>query len=80
MIFRKAIKFFNAKFSHDAIHLSVLLGHTDINTVKQYLLLQRKESSVMIQEVSKELLRQIVNSKRSPFIAQLVLILLPITV
>ncbi len=32
----------------DAIHLSALLGHTDTNTVKQYLSLQRKESSGMI--------------------------------
>lgn len=41
----------------DAIHLSSLLGHTDTNTVKQYLSLQRKESSGMVQEVSKGLLR-----------------------
>lgn len=41
----------------DAIHLSALLGHTDTHTVKQYLSLQRKESSGMVQEVSKELLR-----------------------
>lgn len=41
----------------DAIHLSSLLGHTDTNTVKQYLSLQRKESSGMMQEVSKGLLR-----------------------
>lgn len=40
----------------DAIHLSALLGHTDTNTVKQYLSLQRKESSGMMQEVSKNLL------------------------
>lgn len=40
----------------DAIHLSSLLGHTDTNTVKQYLSLQRKESSGMMQEVSKTLL------------------------
>jgi integrase len=40
----------------DAIHLSSLLGHTDTNTVKQYLSLQRKESSGMMQEVSKGLL------------------------
>ncbi|MCX6074530.1 MAG: tyrosine-type recombinase/integrase [Campylobacterales bacterium] len=40
----------------DAIHLSALLGHTDTNTVKQYLSLQRKESSGMMQEVSKGLL------------------------
>lgn len=41
----------------DAIHLSSLLGHTDTNTVKQYLSLQRKESSGMMQEVSKGLLK-----------------------
>jgi integrase len=41
----------------DAIHLSALLGHTDTNTVKQYLSLQRKESSGMMQEVSKGLLK-----------------------
>lgn len=41
----------------DAIHLSSLLGHTDTNTVKQYLSLQRKESSGMVQEISKELLK-----------------------
>jgi integrase len=41
----------------DAIHLSALLGHTDTNTVKQYLSLQRKESSGMMQEVSRGLLK-----------------------
>ncbi|KFN38772.1 MAG: hypothetical protein JU82_10150 [Sulfuricurvum sp. MLSB] len=41
----------------DAIHLSSLLGHTDTHTVKQYLSLQRKESSGMVQEISKELLK-----------------------
>lgn len=41
----------------DAIHLSSLLGHTDTHTVKQYLSLQRKEASEMVQEVSKELLK-----------------------
>lgn len=40
----------------DAIHLSSLLGHTDTNTVKQYLSLQRKEASNKVQEVSKSLL------------------------
>jgi integrase len=40
----------------DAIHLSALLGHTDTHTVKQYLSLQRKESSGMVQEVSRTLL------------------------
>lgn len=41
----------------DAIHLSALLGHTDTNTVKQYLSLQRKESSGMMQEVSEKILK-----------------------
>lgn len=41
----------------DAIHLSSLLGHTDTHTVKQYLSLQRKESSGMVQEISKGLLK-----------------------
>jgi len=41
----------------DAIHLSALLGHTDTHTVKQYLSLQRKESSGKVQEISRELLR-----------------------
>lgn len=40
----------------DAIHLSALLGHTDTNTVKQYLSLQCKESSGMMQDVSKNIL------------------------
>ncbi|MDD3597292.1 tyrosine-type recombinase/integrase [Sulfuricurvum sp.] len=40
----------------DAIHLSALLGHTDTHTVKQYLSLQRKEASGLVQEVSKGLL------------------------
>lgn len=40
----------------DAIHLSALLGHTDTHTVKQYLSLQRKESSGMVQEISKTIL------------------------
>jgi len=40
----------------DAIHLSALLGHTDTHTVKQYLSLQRKESSGKVQEISKTLL------------------------
>lgn len=41
----------------DAIHLSALLGHTDTHTVKQYLSLQRKESSGKIGEVSRLILR-----------------------
>lgn len=41
----------------DAIHLSALLGHTDTHTVKQYLSLQRKEASGLVQEVSKNLLK-----------------------
>lgn len=41
----------------DAIHLSALLGHTDTHTVKQYLSLQRREASEMIQDISKELLK-----------------------
>lgn len=41
----------------DAIHLSALLGHTDTHTVKQYLSLQRKEASGMVQEIANSILK-----------------------
>lgn len=41
----------------DAIHLSSLLGHTDTHTVKQYLSLQRKESSGIVQEIANSILK-----------------------
>ena len=40
----------------EAIHLSAMLGHTDTNTVKQYLSLQRETSSAHTLDVSKRLL------------------------
>jgi len=40
----------------EAIHLSAMLGHTDTNTVKQYLSLQREKSSEHTLEASKRLL------------------------
>ena len=41
----------------EAIHLSAMLGHTDTNTVKQYLSLQRESSSAHALDVSQRLLR-----------------------
>jgi len=41
----------------EAIHLSAMLGHTDTNTVKQYLSLQRETSSAHALEASQRLLR-----------------------
>lgn len=40
------------------IHLSSLLGHTDINTVNKYLSLQREASSAVTNDVSQKLLLQ----------------------
>ena len=40
----------------EAIHLSAMLGHTDTNTVKQYLSLQRETSSAHVLDASKRLL------------------------
>lgn len=40
----------------DTVYLSAMLGHTDTNTVKQYLSLQRETSSAKVLDVSKKLL------------------------
>ncbi len=48
----------------EAIYLSSMLGHTDTNTVKQYLSLQREAASRVTNEASRKLLER-VNHERS---------------
>ena len=42
----------------EAIHLSSILGHTDANTIKKYLSLQRKSSSAVANQATEDLLEK----------------------